>query len=127
MWNQSIPDELRGRMAGIELLSYCDRTAARQCTRRVSSRSHAACGSIASGGILCAAGVLALAAALPSLWGLRRAHVAARRSGAACARDRDAARDVDELVTPIARVRATTSRDTNSLYDANMPQLSVTL
>ena len=34
MWNQSIPDSLRGRLAGIEMLSYSSGPDARQCRVR---------------------------------------------------------------------------------------------
>jgi MFS family permease len=68
VWNQSIPDSLRGRMAGIELLSYAIGPQLGNARVSFVAQSRGLATSIASGGILCAAGVLALAAALPSLW-----------------------------------------------------------
>ncbi len=68
VWNQSIPDSLRGRMAGIEMLSYAIGPQLGNARVSFVAQSRGLAVSIASGGILCAASVLALAAALPSLW-----------------------------------------------------------
>jgi MFS family permease len=68
IWNQSIPDELRGRLAGIELLSYSVGPSLGNARVSLVAQSRGLAFSIASGGILCAAGVVALAAALPTLW-----------------------------------------------------------
>jgi MFS family permease len=68
VWNQSIPDELRGRLAGIELLSYAIGPQVGNARVSFSAAGRGLSTAIASGGILCAAGVLALGAALPSLW-----------------------------------------------------------
>ena len=66
MWKQSIPDQLRGRMAGIELLSY----AAGPPTGQLRSGAVAAVTSVrfslVSGGLACVAGVAAVLAALPA-------------------------------------------------------------
>jgi MFS family permease len=66
MWKQSIPDHLRGRMAGIELLSY----AAGPPTGQLRSGAVAAVTSVrfslTSGGLACVAGVVAVLVALPS-------------------------------------------------------------
>jgi MFS family permease len=69
IWNQSIPDELRGRMAGIEMLSYAIGPQLGNARVSLVANARGLSTSIASGGILCAAGVIALGAALPSLWG----------------------------------------------------------
>jgi MFS family permease len=64
IWDQTIPDELRGRLAGIELLSYSigptlgNARAGFAAVRGVRF-------SIVSGGLLCVLGVAAAAAALP--------------------------------------------------------------
>ena len=68
VWNQSIPDELRGRLAGIELLSYAIGPQLGNARVSFVAQLRGLSASIASGGILCAAGVVALGAALPSLW-----------------------------------------------------------
>ena len=66
MWKQSIPDHLRGRMAGIELLSY----AAGPPTGQLRSGAVAAVTSprfsMVSGGLACVAGVAAVCAFLPA-------------------------------------------------------------
>ena len=66
MWKQSIPDHLRGRMAGIELLSY----AAGPPTGQLRSGAVAAVTSVrfsmTSGGLACVAAVAAVVAALPA-------------------------------------------------------------
>jgi MFS family permease len=82
IWNQSIPDDLRGRLAGIELLSYAVGPQLGNARVSLMAQSRGLATSIASGGILCAAGVVALAAALPSLWSYddrTSPHVAAVR------------------------------------------------
>ncbi len=68
VWNQTIPDELRGRLAGIELLSYSlgptfGNARAGLVAARTSQRA-----SIVSGGVLCVLSVSLLAMSLPSLW-----------------------------------------------------------
>jgi MFS family permease len=68
IWNQSIPDDLRGRLAGIEMLSYAIGPQLGNARVSLVAQSRGLAFSIASGGILCAASVVALAAALPTLW-----------------------------------------------------------
>jgi MFS family permease len=86
MWKQSIPDHLRGRMAGIELLSY----AAGPPTGQLRSGAVAAVTSVrfslASGGLACVAAVGAVVVALPAF---RRytAPVAPVQASAAMASD----------------------------------------
>ncbi|WP_229071867.1 MFS transporter [Actinoplanes sp. DH11] len=68
MWNQTIPDHLRGRLAGIEMLSYTTGPLAGQLRSGLMARtSLGISGSIWVGGVLCVAGSIALAAALPKL------------------------------------------------------------
>ena len=94
VWNQSIPAALRGRMAGVELLSYS--IGPQLGSARVSfvAQARGLNASIASGGILCAAGVLALAAALPTLW---RYDVRASTDVAKVRRERQDSTSYDEL------------------------------
>ncbi len=65
IWNQTIPDALRGRLAGIELISY----SSGPTLGNVESGTVAALvgprASVVSGGLLCMAGVALLAVALP--------------------------------------------------------------
>ncbi|GAA2497737.1 MFS transporter [Streptomyces thermolineatus] len=67
LWNQTIPDELRGRLAGLELLSF---TVGPQCGQVRAGTAASLVGvraSFWSGGLMCAASVGLLAAALPKL------------------------------------------------------------
>jgi Arabinose efflux permease len=67
IWNQTIPDHLRGRLAGIEMVSYTSGPLLGQLRSGVAARFLGVGGSIVSGGVLCVVGTLALAAALPAL------------------------------------------------------------
>jgi len=67
MWNQSIPDELRGRLAGVELLSYSIGPQLGQVRAGGMAALVGVRASVWAGGLACVAGVLALAAALPRL------------------------------------------------------------
>jgi MFS family permease len=66
IWNETIPDALRGRLAGIEMLSY----SIGPLLGNVEAGSVAALTtvrvSIVSGGVLCIAGTALLAATLPT-------------------------------------------------------------
>jgi MFS family permease len=68
MWNQTIPDEMRGRMAGIELLSYSIGPQLGQVRSSTAASLTSLRASFVSGGLLCAVGVVIAAIALPSLW-----------------------------------------------------------
>lgn len=69
VWNSSIPTSMRGRMAGVELLSYSIGPQLGSARVSLVAQVRGLAFSITTGGILCAAGVVALAAALPTLWG----------------------------------------------------------
>jgi MFS family permease len=68
MWNQTIPDEVRGRMAGIELLSYSIGPLLGQLRSSTAASLTSLRMSFVSGGILCIIGVGLAAVALPTLW-----------------------------------------------------------
>lgn len=68
IWNQTIPDELRGRMAGTELLSYSLGPQLGQVRSSLVAQWTSLRFSIVSGGLACVASGVLLAAALPSLW-----------------------------------------------------------
>jgi len=97
IWNQTIPDELRGRMAGIELLSYSIGPTLGQVRATGVAALTSLRTSLVSGGLLCALGGVARAAALPSLWRLddRTDPNAVREREVRAARDaaRNTARD----------------------------------
>jgi MFS family permease len=65
MWNQTIPNEMRGRLAGIELLSYSTGPMLGNTRASLMERLGGPRISMAAGGLLCVAAVAALAAALP--------------------------------------------------------------
>lgn len=67
IWNTSIPDELRGRLAGIELLSYSIGPQLGQLRASFSANFFGLQRALISGGLLCTISVLALAKALPDL------------------------------------------------------------
>ena len=66
IWSQTIPDHLRGRLAGIEMLSYTTGPLLCQLRSGAMARTRLGIGgSIWVGGALCVLGTAALAAALP--------------------------------------------------------------
>ena len=69
MWNQTIPARLRGRLAGLEMISY---TTGEPLGNLESGLAAAVTGStrlaIVSGGVACVAGAVVVTAALPMLW-----------------------------------------------------------
>lgn len=67
MWNQTIPDELRGRLAGIELLSYSSGPQLGQVRVGGMAALMGVRAAVSAGGLLCFAGVGLLALGLPKL------------------------------------------------------------
>jgi MFS family permease len=67
MWNQTIPDELRGRLAGIELLSYSVGPTVGQVRSGGFAAWWGVRASVWSGGLLCVGAVGLLALCLPKL------------------------------------------------------------
>ncbi|GGN34819.1 MFS transporter [Streptomyces fuscichromogenes] len=67
IWDQTVPDELRGRLAGIEVLSYSCGPQLGQLRAGTTASLIGTRASIWSGGVLCVAAVGALALALPRL------------------------------------------------------------
>jgi MFS family permease len=68
IWNQTIPDELRGRLAGIEMLSYSLGPMGGSARAGLVADLTSVRASIVSGGVLCVAGVAAVGALLPDFW-----------------------------------------------------------
>ncbi|HEU4910946.1 MAG TPA: MFS transporter [Actinomycetes bacterium] len=68
IWNQTIPDELRGRLAGIEMLSYSVGPMGGSARAGLVADLTTVRASIVSGGVLCVAGVAATAAVLRDFW-----------------------------------------------------------
>jgi len=72
IWNETIPNELRGRLSGVEMISYLSgpmlgNTRAGWVASVTSNRL-----SIVSGGYICIAGVLICIPLLPASWKYRR-------------------------------------------------------
>ena len=68
IWNQTIPDHLRGRLAGIEQVSYSTGPLLGNVESGVVASLVSLRASIVSGGVLCIAGVALAALALPAFW-----------------------------------------------------------
>ncbi len=68
IWNQTIPDHFRGRLAGIELLSYSVGPLAGQLRAATIASATTLSFSVTSGGVLCAIVVTFLAFFLPKMW-----------------------------------------------------------
>jgi MFS family permease len=68
MWNQTIPDHMRGRLAGIEQLSWSIGPTLGMAESGIVASATSVRFSIVSGGIGCLAGTVALCALLPRFW-----------------------------------------------------------
>jgi len=68
MWNESIPPDVRGRMAGIEMISYSLGPTAGQFRAGVMAAWTSLRFSLTFGGLACTGSVAVVGAALPSLW-----------------------------------------------------------
>ena len=68
VWNQTIPDHMRGRLAGIEMLSYSLGPLGGQVRAGLVADAWSVRGSITSGGVACVVGVAATAAWLRDFW-----------------------------------------------------------
>ena len=68
IWNQTIPDDLRGRLAGIEQISYSSGPLLGQVRAGVVGSLAGIRFSAVSGGALCIVGVALTALALPAFW-----------------------------------------------------------
>ncbi len=71
LWNQTIPDPIRGRLAGVELLSYSLGPSAGQLRAGAVAALTSARFSLASGGLACAGAVGLVCLALPAFTGYR--------------------------------------------------------
>lgn len=66
VWNQTIPDHLRGRLAGIELISYSTGPSFGNVEAGLVASIFSVRVSVVSGGVLCVVGTVLLAAFLPA-------------------------------------------------------------
>jgi MFS family permease len=95
MWKQSIPDHLRGRMAGIELLSYAAGPPAGQLRSGAVAAVTGPRFSLTSGGLACVAAVGAVLVALPAFRHYTGPASSGAHAGTAAA---DAADAADALI-----------------------------
>ena len=72
IWNETIPSELRGRMAGIEQLSYMSGPLLGNARAGFMAQRFGIATSIMWGGLLCVAGVAASVPILPAFWRHRK-------------------------------------------------------
>ncbi len=68
VWSQTIPESMRGRLAGIEMLSYSLGPLGGQVRAGVTADLWSVRGAITSGGVACVAGVALTAAFLRDFW-----------------------------------------------------------
>jgi MFS family permease len=68
VWNQTIPDRIRGRLAGIEVISYSTGPALSGLESGVVATLFSPIVSVVTGGVACVVGAVLLAAALPGFF-----------------------------------------------------------
>jgi MFS family permease len=68
IWNETIPDHLRGRLAGVEMVSWSTGPLLGNAEAGAVAALAGVRASVVSGGIACVAGTVALAVALPGFW-----------------------------------------------------------
>jgi MFS family permease len=80
MWNQSIPEALRGRLAGVEMLSYSSGPTLGNVESGLVESFAGLRTSIVSGGVACIVGTGLLTLALPAFWHYRASEGMARKA-----------------------------------------------
>jgi len=68
MWNETIPNELRGRLAGIEMISYLSGPRLGDTEAGLVAAAFGVTTSIVSGGVLCVSGIAVCCYFLPKYW-----------------------------------------------------------
>jgi MFS family permease len=68
IWNETIPDHLRGRLAGLEMISWSSGPLLGNAEAGAVAALAGVRASVVTGGIACVAGTVALALALPGFW-----------------------------------------------------------
>jgi MFS family permease len=83
IWNETIPDRLRGRLAGVEMISYTSGPTLGNFEAGALASLTSVRTSVVSGGVMCVAGTVVLAALLPAFWryDARAAQVTGQRAG----------------------------------------------
>jgi hypothetical protein len=84
MWNETIPDHLRGRLAGVEMISWSSGPLLGDAEAGLVAALTTVRASVVTGGIACVVGTVGLAIALPRFWGYdSRSHGAGDAASAA--------------------------------------------
>jgi MFS family permease len=87
IWNETIPDRLRGRLAGVEMISYTSGPTLGNFEAGALASLTSVRTSVVSGGVLCVAGTAVLVALLPAFWRYdARAAAASTSSGSSSSR-----------------------------------------
>jgi MFS family permease len=73
MWNETIPNEYRGRLSGIEMISYLSGPKLGDTEAGLVAAAFGITVSVVSGGVLCVAGVAVCCYLLPKFWHYRAA------------------------------------------------------
>ena len=74
IWNETIPDRLRGRLAGVEMISWSSGPLLGNAEAGFASALVGLRASVVAGGVMCVIGSVAIAAALPKLWNYDSRH-----------------------------------------------------
>lgn len=74
IWNETIPDKIRGRMAGLEMISYMSGPLLGNAEAGIVASLTNTQISIVSGGLLCVLGVILSVIFLPGFWKYKRQH-----------------------------------------------------
>jgi MFS family permease len=83
VWNETIPNAIRGRLAGIEQLSYMTGPLLGNMRAGFMAERFGLASSIAWGGVICVVCVAACAPALPAFWRYRRPSLSERAAAGA--------------------------------------------
>jgi len=83
IWNETIPDRLRGRLAGVEMISYTSGPTLGNFEAGALAALTSVRTSVVSGGLLCVVGTGVILACLPAFWryDARAARVTGQRAG----------------------------------------------
>lgn len=71
LWNESIPNKYRGRLAGIEMISYLSGPKLGDTEAGLVAAAFGVTASIVSGGVLCIVGVAICSYYMPKFWKYR--------------------------------------------------------
>ena len=75
IWNETIPNEMRGRLSGIEMISYMTGPLIGNARAGWMATVFSTQASIVWGGVICVVGVVACGFALPAFWRYRSSTV----------------------------------------------------